>query len=135
MHSLLIFTSKWKPASAKGHSEKERLHVQDRPKGCLLLCSNVSKTSEVHQVLLGGSVIRISLSMFWPGTSSTNFYKATENCNSDSTKNQHSDYCLSGRYTLDEPNNRRPDTWQRRNQYCRQPTNQNSWAWKQTQST
>ena len=44
---------------------------------------------------------------FWPGTSSTNFYKATENPNSDSTKNQHSDHHLTGRYALDESNNRR----------------------------
>ena len=74
-------------AFAKGHAERERLHVQDRPEGCLLLCSTASKTSEVHPVLLGRSVIRIPVSMFWPGTSSTNFYKATENPNSDSTKN------------------------------------------------
>ena len=37
------------------------------------------------------------------------FYKATENPNSNSTKNQHSDHCLPGRYALDEPNNRRPE--------------------------
>ena len=94
-------------AFAEGHTERERLHVQDRPEGCLLLCSTASKTSEVHPVLLGGSVIRIPVSMFWPGTSSMNFYKATENPNSNSTKNQHSDYLLPEQYALDEPNNRR----------------------------
>ena len=83
--------------------------MQDRPEGCLLLCPTASKTSEVHPVLLGRSVIRIPLSMFWPGTCSTNFYKATENPNSNSTKNQHSDHRLPGRYALDEPNNRRPE--------------------------
>ena len=93
----------------EGHAEKERLHVQDRPEGCLLLCSTASKISEVHPVLLGRSVIRIPVSMFWPGTSSTNFYKATENPSSDSTKNQHSHHHLRGRYALDEPNNRRPE--------------------------
>ena len=96
-------------AFAEGHTERERLHVQDRPEGCLLLCSTASKTSEVHPVLLGRSVIRIPVSMFWPGTSSTNFYKATENPSSDSTKNQHSHHHLPGRYALDEPNNRRPE--------------------------
>ena len=39
-------------------------------------------------------------------TSCTNFYKATENPNSNSTRNQHSDHRLPGRYALDEPNNR-----------------------------
>ena len=49
------------------------------------------------------------LSIFRSETSSTNFHEATENPNSDSTKNQHSDHCLPGRYALDEPNNRRPE--------------------------
>ena len=31
-----------------------------------------------------------------------NFYKATENPNSDSTKNQHADHRLPGRYALDK---------------------------------
>ena len=89
-------------AFAKGHAERERLHVQDRPEGCLLLCSTASKTSEVHPVLLGRSVI-------WIYTGPTNFYKAIENPNSNSTKNQHSDHRLAWRYALDEPNNRRPE--------------------------
>ena len=37
---------------------------------------------------------------FWRGTSSSNFYKATEDPKSDSTKNQHSNHRLSGRYML-----------------------------------
>ena len=49
------------------------------------------------------------MSRFWSGTSSTNFYKATENPNSNSTKNQHSDHRLPRRYALAEPNNRRPE--------------------------
>ena len=83
--------------------------MQDRPEGWLLLCSTASKTSEVHLVLLGRSVLRTPVSIFWPRTSSTNFYKTTENPNSNSTKNQHSDHRLPGRYALDEPNNRRPE--------------------------
>ena len=47
--------------------------------------------------------------MFWPETSSANFYKATENSNSDSTKNHHSDHFLPRRFALDEPNNKRPE--------------------------
>ena len=108
IHSLSSLQN-GKLAFAEGHAERERLDVQDRPEGCLLLCSTASKTSEVHPVLLGRSVIRIPVSMFWPGTSSTNFYKATEIPNSNSTKNQHSDHCLPGRYALDEQNNRRPE--------------------------
>ena len=54
------------------------------------------KIIEVHPVLLGRSVIRIPVSMFWPGNSSTNFYKATENPNSNFTKNQHSNHSLPG---------------------------------------
>ena len=45
--------------------------------------------------------------MSWPRTSSTNFYKTTENPNSN-TKIQDLDYRLPGRYALDKPNNRRP---------------------------
>ena len=96
-------------AFAEGHAERERLHVQDRPGRCLLLCSTASKTSKVYPVLLRRSVIRIPVSMFWPRTRSTNFCKATENPNSNSTKNQHSDHHLPGRYALDEPNHRRPE--------------------------
>ena len=73
------------------------------------MCSTASKTSEVHPVLLGKSVIRIPLSIFWPGTSSTNFYKATENPNGNSTKNQHLAHRIPGRYALDQSNNRRPE--------------------------
>ena len=47
--------------------------------------------------------------MFWPGTSSTNFYKTTVNSNINSPKNKHSDHRLHGRYALDEPNSRRPE--------------------------
>ena len=72
---------------AEGHAERERLHVQDRPEGCLLLCSGASETSLVYSVLLGRSVIRIPLPVFWSVTISTNFYKATEILNSNSTKN------------------------------------------------
>ena len=45
---------------------------------------------------------------FWSRTSSTNFYKATENPSSNSTKNQNSGHRLPGRYALNEPNNRKP---------------------------
>ena len=96
-------------AFAEGHAEEKRLHVQDRPEGCLRLCSTASKTSEVHLVLLERSVIRIPVSMFRPGTSFTNFHKATKNPKSNCTNNQHSDHPLPRQYALDEPNNRRPE--------------------------
>ena len=49
--------------------------------------------------------MRSPLSIFRPGTSSSNFCKATEGPKSYSTKNQHSNHCLSGRYALNQPNN------------------------------
>ena len=58
---------------------------------------------------VGGLVIQIPLSMFRRGTSSTNFYKPSENPISDSKKNRHLDHRKSGRYALHEPNNRRPE--------------------------
>ena len=88
--------------------------MQDRAEGCLRLCSTSSKASEVHPVLLGRSVIRIPVSMFWSGTNSTNFYKGAENPNSNFAKNQHSDHRLPRRYALDELNNRRPEHFKRR---------------------
>ena len=81
--------------------------MQDRPEGCLLFYSAASKTLEVHPVLLGRSVIRIFLSIFWSKSSSKNFYKATLNHDSTSTENQLSDHSLPRRHALDEPNNRR----------------------------
>ena len=86
---------------------KEKDYVQDRPEGCLLLCSSSSKSLEVYPVLLGRSIIQIPLSMFWPGTSSMHVFKATENPNSNSKKNQYSHHRRPRRYALDEPNNRR----------------------------
>ena len=68
-------------------------YKQIDPEGCLLLCSTASKILEVHSVLLGRSVIRNPLSVFRPGTRSTNCCKATENPNNNS----------SWRYALDEP--------------------------------
>ena len=93
----------------QGHAERETLHVQSRPEGCLLLHSSSSKTSEIYPFLVGSSIIQIPLSMFWTGTSSSNFYKASKYPNSSSKKNQHSDYHLSGPYALDDPNNRRSE--------------------------
>ena len=109
MHSLLIFTSNGRLAFAKGHGEREGLHVQDRPKGCLLLRSTASKTLEVHPVLLVRLVTRIPLPMFWHRTRWTNFYETTKNLNSDSTRNHHSDHRLPVRYALDDPSNRRSE--------------------------
>ena len=58
---------------------------------------------------VGGSVIKIPLSMFRRGTSSTNFYKPSENPISDSKNNRHLDHRKPGRYALHEPNNRRSE--------------------------
>ena len=96
-------------AFTHGHVEREKLHVLSRPEGCLLLYSSSSKTSEIHPLLVGSSIIQIPLSMFWTQTSSSNFYKASKYPNSSSKKNQHSDYHLSGPYALDDPNNRRSE--------------------------
>ena len=49
------------------------------------------------------------LCLFRLGTSSMNFYKASENPNSDSTRNQHSNDGQPERYTLDEQKNIRPE--------------------------
>ena len=62
-------------AFAEGNAERERLHVQDRHEGCLVLCSTASKILEVHPVLLERSVTQIPVSIFWPGTGSTIFTK------------------------------------------------------------
>lgn len=96
-------------AFCQGHAERETLHVQSRPEGSLLLHSSLSKTSEIYPFLVGSSIIQIPLSMFWTGTSSSNFYKASKYPNSSSKINQHSDYHLSGLYALDDPNNKRSE--------------------------
>ena len=64
---------------------------------------NIGSTSD----FVGGSVIKIPLSMFQRETSSTNFYKPSENPISDSKKNRHLDHRKRGRYALHDPNNRR----------------------------
>ena len=47
----------------------------------------------------------IPLSIFWPESSFSNFYYATADPKSDSTKNQLSNHRLSGQYALNQPNN------------------------------
>ena len=75
------------------HFQMEGLHLQRQAERERLY----KQISEIHPILLERSVI----------ASSTNFYKATENCISDYTKNQILDHCLPGWYTLDEPSNTR----------------------------
>ena len=109
MHSTGYSLHNGRLAFAEEYAKRERLHWQDRPEECLLLCSTALKTLEVHSVFSGMLVIRFPVSMFWPGTSPTNFYKATENPSSNYTKNQHSVNRLHGQYALDDPNNKRTE--------------------------
>lgn len=87
------------------HAEREILNFQGRSEGCLLWCSPSLKTSEVHQFSVGKLIMSIPLSIFWPESSFSNFYYATEDPKSDSTKNQLSNHGLSGQYALNQPNN------------------------------
>ena len=85
MHSFLIFTSKWKAFICWMTCWKRKITCARYTWRMLTFVSTGSKTSEVHLVLLGRSVIWIPLYMVWPGAISTNFYKATETPNSNST--------------------------------------------------
>ena len=57
-----------------------KIHLKDAY-FCVHCIKNIRSTSG----FLGRSIIWISLYMFWPGVISTNFYKATETPNSNST--------------------------------------------------
>ena len=70
-------------------------------------CVPLHRNHRKYISFVGKSVIQIPLSMFWPGTTSMHVFKATENPNSNSKKNQYSHHRRPRRYVLDEPNNRR----------------------------
>ena len=85
MHSFLIFTSKWQAFICWMTCWKRKITCARYTWRMLTFVSTASKTSEVHLVLLGRSIIWIPLYMFWLGVISTNFYKAPKTSNRNST--------------------------------------------------
>ena len=85
------------------------MQVDLKDQGCLLLCSPSLKTSEVHPFFVAKVNYTFLLSMFWPGASSSDFYKVTKDLNINPTKNQHLHHHLSRGDALDEPNNGRSE--------------------------
>jgi len=90
--------------SAEGPVERERLVMQDRPQRSILLCPPTPISEEIHSVSMGGSTLRIRMSLFWTGASSTNFHKALENSNSCVEKIIYLDDILLMAKTISEMN-------------------------------
>ena len=74
---------------------RERLYVQARSKGCILLRSFTENLEEIRSVPLVRKLIRISVPMFRLGSCSTNFHKVIKNPNCNFAPHKYkNDYLL-----------------------------------------
>ena len=91
-------------ASAKRSSEREQFYVQGGPESCLLLCSFAYEPSKIS---MGRKHLRVHVSIFWFGSSISDFYKIIKDSHcsfeADSNQNNH----LSGRHVADESDYKR----------------------------
>ena len=85
---------------------RERFHVQNIFKRCIFLCSPSPRTSEIHLIQMGGPALRVLMSMFWSGSSSSNIHETPENPCSNFKEKKHLYNCLPRRFSPDEPDNR-----------------------------
>ena len=74
------------PTLSNGLVAAERLHEQNRLKGCLLLHSTSQKSSsDVYTFSMGRELVWISVSLFWARSSPPYLYKTNGNPNSSPT--------------------------------------------------
>ena len=90
-------------ASVERDDAGERLYVQDRSEGCILLPPPTSNTQKVCPVSVGGQNLRVSLPMFWPRPGTENIYQIIESANSITTSFKHKNNYLFGRYADNVP--------------------------------
>ena len=101
-HSLPAFQNGGS-ASVERDDAGERLYVQDRSEGCILLPPPTSNTQKVCPVSVGGQNLRVSLPMFWPWPGTENIYQVIESANSITTSFKHKNNYLFRRYADNVP--------------------------------
>ena len=90
-----------RPPSIEGPPLSGRLSLQNRPEG-RILCSTTSKeVTKIYSISLGGTIVRISLPMFWSFPGTLGFYKTSESPNVTFEKTQCTDHNISRRYVTD----------------------------------
>lgn len=82
----------------------KRLHVQNRPKGCIFLHSNKSTLKKVSEVHLGGESLRVSMPMFRSRASTIDFHKTFENSDSSFKKDNGENCCFPRRHVTNVKN-------------------------------
>ena len=73
----------------------------NRPKGCLLLCDHGSTRSEIAQVQLAGTDVRVSMPVLWPQQCPSSVYKAAEAHNSVAASEGPPSDIVPGRHVAD----------------------------------
>ena len=86
--------------SLKGSLAREGLSMQDRPEGCLFLCSNKCSVTEVSEVSVERKFIRIPVSLFWTGASTSYFHEIIKNSDSHFEANKHQSNYFSRRHAV-----------------------------------
>ena len=98
-HPISSFQDGGSPPS-QGPTTGERLSLQNRPEGRVLLYSSECAIKEIPTVSMERKSIRISLPVFWTGTSTSHIYQASESSNSCAEENKYKGDYFSGRYVI-----------------------------------
>ena len=90
-------------SSLEGPLASRGLDGINRSKGCLLLCDHGSTRSEIAQVQLAGTDVRVSMPALWPQQRPSSVYKAAEARNSIAASEGPPSDIVPGRHVADGP--------------------------------
>ena len=100
-------------ASVKRSYERERFYVQGGPERCLLLRSFVQESSKISSTSMEGKHLRVLVSIFWSGSSTSDFYKIIKDSHCGFEANSNQNNHLSGQHVADESDYKRSRNSQR----------------------
>ena len=95
-------------ASTEGFINGERLSMQNRLEGRILLHPLAHEPSKIYPISMGWPIIRIPLPMFWSRASSMDLHKTDEDSHSHPQKNQCTGNYIPRRHVANESNQRGP---------------------------
>ena len=87
--------------SLEGNTSQRGLHVQDRPKRCILFSATKSQIPKICEFQVERSNLSVSLPLLRPGTSTQDIYKTTEGSYFSDEEAECSIDNFSGRYSTD----------------------------------
>ena len=87
--------------SLEGNASQRGLHVQDRPKRCILFSATKSQIPKICEFQVERSNLSVSLPLLRPGTSTQDIYKTTEGSYFSDEEVECSIDNFSGRYSTD----------------------------------